>query len=258
MRIPLNPNAKLRKVEAPNLRYLGCSTPAKSESLIDLINHLVVQSNCCLNVRIIDILHNLPEIISKLFGYIRDRINRLDQTFSVGLHLDSAWAGGLALKCPPTNPVIFARFSWEFPELGIEPELRHIADELEPAFRDTRELRFSSERSSDAELSLPKLANVFTQRLPRLSRLAVPSVPWVLAYLTDPEPEHGCISPNLQHLRQLGGEWQPRLLELLESRRREPGVKTIETIVLENARVDPSNLEALKELVGEVVVETTR
>ncbi|KIO33632.1 hypothetical protein M407DRAFT_17593 [Tulasnella calospora MUT 4182] len=203
-------------------------------------------------------VHDLSELVSKLFGYICERINRLDQTFSVGLRFDSGWYGDMVLECPPTNPVIFLRFSWWDRKLSIEQGLRHIADELEPAFRGTRELRFSGQESARGRWSLPKIPRLFTERLPYISRLAVPSAPWALEYLANPEPRHGWVSPHLQHLRLLGGEWQPKLVELLKNRRDEPDVKIIETIVLENVHVNPSNLEILTELVGEVVVETLR
>lgn len=96
--------------------------------------------------------------------------------------------------------------------------------------------------------------DLWSQRLPRLSRLAVPSNSWALDRLTTPQPEYGWAYPDLQRLRLLGGEWQTKLVELAENRRGEATVKTIEAIVLERIHVEPQNLEALGELVREVVV----
>ncbi|KAG8895568.1 hypothetical protein FRC01_012311, partial [Tulasnella sp. 417] len=88
--------------------------------------------------------------------------------------------------------------------------------------------------------------------------LTVPNAPWELEYLTNPKLNYGWVSPNLERLRLLGGEWQPKLLELLENRREAPEVKTIETIVLEHVSVDAKSLKALKQLVKEVVVEVAK
>ncbi|KAG8919728.1 hypothetical protein FRC01_001145, partial [Tulasnella sp. 417] len=254
-----DPEANLRMITMPNLRYIGCPTTATSEGLIDLITHLAVQSDCRLNLRMYagEIVPDLSKLIGKLFGYLRERINRLDPTFSVGLHLDSGSWSGMVLECPSANPVIFVRFSWWVDKFPVEQGIRDIVEELEPVFRCARELRFSGEEfvMYRASWSLLELSELFAQRLLHLSRLAVPSAPWALEYLKNPKPDHGWVSPNLRHLRLLGGGWQPNLLELLENRRHEPAVKTIERIILENIDVEPQDLQALKELVSEVVVE---
>ncbi|KAG8914728.1 hypothetical protein FRC00_011276 [Tulasnella sp. 408] len=257
-----DPKAKLPKVTMPNLRYISFSTPNTSERLIDLITHLVVPPNCCLDIWMFagEIAQNFSELASKLFGYLCERINRLDHNFSVEMQINQGWHEGLILACPPTNPVIFGRFGRWVTNFTIEDGVRHIIGELEPAFRGTRELRFSGREfvSAVSIWNLPQLSKLFIQYLPHLSRLAVPSASWALECLTYPEPTRGWVSPNLQHLRLVGGEWQPGLVELLESRRGEPGVKTIETIVLDNVRVEPSNLEALKELPEVVMADTSR
>ncbi|KAG8914727.1 hypothetical protein FRC00_011275 [Tulasnella sp. 408] len=257
-----DPKSKLRKITMSNLRYIGCPTPATSVGLIDLITHLVVPPNCSLNIRMYagDVVQNFSELASKLFGYICERINILDPTFSVEMQLYQGWLGGLVLACPPTNPVIFVRFSWWVDKFAIEEGLRHIIDALEPAFRGTRELRFSGKEYASAVWKLPQLSKLFIQSLPHLSRLAVPSTSWALEYLAYPESTHGpWVCPNLQHLRLLGGVWQPKLLvKLLEKRRDEQAVKSIETILLENIDAEARDLETLKELVSEVVVEMPR
>ncbi|KAG9048064.1 hypothetical protein FS837_000835 [Tulasnella sp. UAMH 9824] len=262
MRLNSDSKAKLRKVTMPNLRYISCPRPAASEGLIDLITHLVVQPNCYLNLWMFagERGQNFLELAGKLFGYICERINRLDHTFSVEIRINHTWHGGLILACPPTNPVIFVRFSRWAEKLTIEEGLRRMVDELEPAFRGMRELRFSDrENPLASERNLAQLSKLLIQYLPHLSRLAVPSASWALEYLTDPEPNHGWVSPNLQHLRLLGGVWQPKLLvKLLEKRRDERAVKTIETILLENINVEAQDLKALKGLVRDVVVEMPR
>ncbi|KAG8901066.1 hypothetical protein FRC01_009938 [Tulasnella sp. 417] len=118
-----------------------------------------------------------------------------------------------------------------------------------------RELRFSGLESTLGPWSLPKILGLWAQCLPQPSRLAVPSDSWALDHLKNLQ-EYGWAYPNLQHLRLLGGEWKPQLVELLANRRAESAVEAIETIVLENIHVGPQHLEAMKALVNEVVVET--
>ncbi|KIO33631.1 hypothetical protein M407DRAFT_241004 [Tulasnella calospora MUT 4182] len=121
-----------------------------------------------------------------------------------------------------------------------------------------RELRFAGRESTFGPWSLPKVLGLWSQRLPHLSSLAVPSDSWALDHLTKSQPEHGWAYPNLQRLRLLGGKWQSKLVELAKNRRDEPSVKTIESIGLEDIYVEPRDLSTLKELVGEVVVEMPR
>ncbi|KAG9048062.1 hypothetical protein FS837_000833 [Tulasnella sp. UAMH 9824] len=250
------PTTEVRNVTAPNLQYLGCPAPSTSEGHVDFITHLIIPSSCSVHFRMYagEFVGNIPRLIEKLFGYTCERVNQLDQTLSVGVRLDSGYWWGVVLSCPPINPTIIVRFSWWLHRLSNEDGLRIIADQLEPAFRGTRELSFAGTESPVGPRSLPKIMELWPQRLPRLSRLAVPSDPWALDRLKTSQPEYGWAYPELQRLRLLGGEWQSKLIELAENRRRESTVKTIEAIVLEDVHVEPQNLKALEELVSEVVV----
>ncbi|KIO33633.1 hypothetical protein M407DRAFT_17594 [Tulasnella calospora MUT 4182] len=252
--------AELHNVIAPNLRYLGCPTPATSESFLDFITHLIILPSCSVHVRVYagEVVGNIPKLIERLFGYTCERVNLLDQTLPVELRLDPGSWGGVVLSCPPTNPTMLVRFSWWLYRLSSEEGLRAIADQLEPAFRNMRELRFAGPESTFSPWSLPKILGLWSQRLPRLSSLAIPTDSWALDHLTSFQSEYGWAYPNLQRLRLSGGEWQSKLEGPLAKRRDEPAVKHIKNIVLDGFHVEPKDLEALKALVNEVIVETPR
>lgn len=249
----------LRKVTAPNLRYIGFSTLSTSETSVDFITHLIVAPTTYVHIRIYagEAFDSIPGLINKLIGYLCDRTNQLDESFAVGIRIDPSHRKGVILECPPTNPILKVRFGWWTHRLSVQDGLRAIVDVMEPAFRGKRELCFSPENTSFSDWSLSKIIGPWGQRLPHLSHLAIPSSSWTLDTLTHRPPEGEWAYPNLQHLRLLGSEWQSGLVDLARNRQNEPTVKTLESLVLERINAEPQSLEELKALVGEVLDGTS-
>ncbi|KAG9012165.1 hypothetical protein FRB90_006814 [Tulasnella sp. 427] len=239
------------RVPAPNLRYISFPMGCTPSLVIDFLSHLILQPTTA--IRITSYARaglNIARETDSLWGYIAERIQQLPDTCSVAIRA----FGGVDLACPPTNPIIKVDFTWWYYSRSREQGLQDLVNKLGPLFQGERELRLIPLSWSPPQYRTPMAVGLWGRSLPQLTRLTVPNELWALELLATAQEDGGWSYPSMQRLGVLGGGWQPKLVELVENRRRDANVKTIETVVLEDVKVDQKDLDALRKVVNEVVV----
>ncbi|KAG9012166.1 hypothetical protein FRB90_006815 [Tulasnella sp. 427] len=243
-----------RRVEAPNLRYLGFPTLATDEDYLKLAECLILPPTAVINIRIfVKDSVVMGKVVVMLFQYACKRVQLLDETFSVGIRTESS----IILECPPKNPIVKVQCAWSTSTHPMEEGLRDIGVSLRPLFQESRELRFAPDDTSNREeWKTSKVLENFGRVLHELSNLTIPSAPWALDVLASRWDDGLWLYPALLHLRLHQGEWRPELMKVVEARFRAQGVLEIGKLALEGVGLCPGgNLEMLRTMINDVIVE---
>ncbi|KAG8976785.1 hypothetical protein FRC05_003135 [Tulasnella sp. 425] len=239
----------LPKVSAPSLRYFWWAIDHDISDTFDLLARISMPATTSIHLKLTEARYNLAAT-QNLFGYLCDRIQMLNEDCSVQVQSRDEWE--IAFTCPSPCTQVDAHLRVKQWTAFHGPTFAATSYILEPVMRGQRELDLSETGGGKHVVSSIFLP--WGVRLVGLSRLAISNFPEFLKPLIEPQEKGGWVFPGLQHLRIVGGEWEPLLLDLVRVRRDEPAVRTIESVILKNVDVNEASLDRLRSLVSQVSI----